>query len=103
MLSGVLAGGIWSTPAWFNGTVYYGPDNNNLLAFPVTNARLAGTPSSGSSRQFTDPGTAPAVSANGTSNGIVWAHENTNPAVLRPQTVWNVEKLALTGEVAKRR
>jgi peptide/nickel transport system substrate-binding protein len=28
---------------------------------------------------------------------------NTNPAVLRPQTVWNVEKLALTGEVAKRR
>jgi ABC-type transport system substrate-binding protein len=28
---------------------------------------------------------------------------NTSPAVLRPQTVWNVEKLALTGEVAKRR
>jgi peptide/nickel transport system substrate-binding protein len=28
---------------------------------------------------------------------------NTNPTVLRPQAVWNVEKLALTGEVAKRR
>ena len=28
---------------------------------------------------------------------------HTNPAVVRPQTVWNVEKLALTGEVAKRR
>ena len=31
---------------------------------------------------FMRPGTSPAISANGTSNGIVWAHENTNPAVL---------------------
>jgi hypothetical protein len=28
---------------------------------------------------------------------------NSSPAVLRPQAVWNIEQLALTTEVAKRR
>ncbi|MBS0365397.1 MAG: PQQ-binding-like beta-propeller repeat protein [Proteobacteria bacterium] len=81
-LSGVLTGGIWSTPAWFNNTVYYGPAGNSMLAFPVSAARLAATPSSRTARAFTYPGSAPAVSANGTANGILWAHENSNPAVL---------------------
>ncbi len=89
-LQGMLGGGIWSTPAWFNGTVYYGPVSNNLLAFPVTNAHLASAASSGSSRRFAYPGTAPAVSANGTGNGIVWAHENTNPAVLHAYDATNL-------------
>src|SRR5438067_9307593 len=76
------SGGIWSTPAYFNGTVYYGPSGGNLLAFPLGSARLAASPSSASSARFPYPGTFPAVSANGASNGIVWAHQNTNPAVL---------------------
>ena len=76
------SGGIWSTPAYFNGTVYYGPSGGNLLAFPLGSARLAASPSSASSVTFPYPGTFPAVSANGSSNGIVWAHQNTNPAVL---------------------
>ena len=75
-LAGVLGGGIWSTPAWFNGSVYYGPVGGPLLAFKVTSARLAGTPSSQTPGSFGYPGTAPAISANGTSNGIVWAYEN---------------------------
>src|ERR1700756_1325811 len=37
-LSGALAGGIFATPAYFNGTVYYGPVGGALLAFTVTNA-----------------------------------------------------------------
>jgi hypothetical protein len=81
-LSGVLPGGIWSTPAYFNGTVYYGDVSGNLKAFTVTNAKLSAAPQSQSATQFTYPGTAPSVSANGTANGIVWAHENTSPAVL---------------------
>jgi len=76
------SGGIWSTPAYFNGTVYYGPSGGNLLAFPLGSARLAASPSSASSVTFPYPGTFPAVSANGSGNGIVWAHQNTNPAVL---------------------
>jgi outer membrane protein assembly factor BamB len=81
-LSAVLGAGIWSTPAWFNGTLYYGPSGGNLLAFAATNARFAAGPASQSPTAFEYPGTAPAVSANGTANAIVWAHENADPAVL---------------------
>jgi hypothetical protein len=75
-LSGALGGGIWSTPAYFDGSVYYGPVGGALLAFRVSNAMLGGSPSSQSATSFGYPGTAPAISANGTANGIVWAHEN---------------------------
>ena len=75
-LPGALAGGIWSTPAWFNGTVYYGPVGGALRAFKVTNAMLGSSPSSQSAVSFGYPGTAPAISADGTGNGIVWAYEN---------------------------
>jgi hypothetical protein len=75
-LSGALGGGIWSTPAYFNGTVYYGPQGGPLLAFKVSNAMLGSAPASQTAISFGYPGTAPAVSANGTANGIVWAYEN---------------------------
>ena len=75
-LPAALPGGIWSTPAWFNGSVYYGPVGGSLLAFKVANAMLATTPSSRSASGFGYPGTSPAISANGSSNGIVWAYEN---------------------------
>jgi outer membrane protein assembly factor BamB len=76
------SGGIWSTPAYFNGSLYYGPAGDNLKAFGVSAAKVSAAPTSRSSATFTYPGTAPAVSANGSQNGIVWAHENSNPAVL---------------------
>ena len=81
-IEGVLPGGVWSSPAYFNNTVYYGDVGDNLKAFPISNAKLATTPSSHSPESFTYPGTTPTVSANGTSNAIVWAIANTNPAVL---------------------
>jgi outer membrane protein assembly factor BamB len=81
-LDGALPGGIFSTPAYFNGTLYYGDVGGSLKAFAVTGAKLSSTPSSQTTSDFPYPGTAPAVSANGTSNGIVWAVENSNPAVL---------------------
>jgi hypothetical protein len=37
---------------------------------------LVGAPSSQSADAFGYPGTAPAISAHGNSNGIVWAYEN---------------------------
>jgi len=89
-LSGALPGGIWSTPAYFNNTVYYGAVSGPLRAFPISAAKLALTPSSQTGITFTYPGTAPAVSSNGTSNGIVWAHENTSPAVLHAYDATNL-------------
>jgi hypothetical protein len=61
-----------------------------LKAFPISSAKLAGTAQSQSATQFVYPGTAPSVSADGTSNGIVWAHENTNPAVLHAYDAANL-------------
>jgi hypothetical protein len=89
-LSGVLTGGIWSTPAYFNGSVYYGNVSGTLKAFAISSAKLGATPQSQSATQFTYPGTAPSVSANGTANGIVWAHENSSPAVLHAYDAANL-------------
>jgi hypothetical protein len=89
-LTGVLGGGVWSTPAYFNSSIYYGPQGGPLLAFSVTNAMLSSSPTSQSSTQFTYPGTFPVVSANGTANAIVWAYENTSPAVLHAYAATNL-------------
>ena len=89
-LSGVLSGGVWSTPAYYNGTVYYGDAGGTLKAFAITNAKLATAPASQSSTQFPFPGTAPAISANGTANGIVWTHENSSQAVLHAYDASNL-------------
>src|SRR4029077_14666671 len=75
-------GGVSGTPAYFNGAVYYCANGDSLKSFRVTQAKLVSTPSSKSTTVFAYPGCSPTVSANGTSNGIVWAHTYTHPAVL---------------------
>ena len=75
-LSNALGGGVWSAPAYFNNTVFCGPVSNNLMAFPISNAKLATSPSSSTPHSFGYPGTTPSISANGTTNGIVWAIQN---------------------------
>jgi hypothetical protein len=77
-----LANGVFASPAYFNGRLYYGGNGGNLLAFTIANARLSSTPESRSGTAFGYPGTSPVISANGTSNAIVWAAENATPAVL---------------------
>ena len=71
-----LEAGAWSSPAYFNNTVYYGGWNDTLKAFPITQAKLATTPSSQSAAVYPYPGSTPSISANGTQNAIVWALES---------------------------
>lgn len=75
-IGSALGGGVYAMPAYFNNIVYYGGVSDALKAFPIANARLATTPSSLSAASFAYPGTASSISANGSSNGIVWAVEN---------------------------
>jgi hypothetical protein len=89
-LTGALPGGVWSTPAYFNGTLYYGDVSGTLKAFAISNAKLGTAPQSQSATQFIYPGTAPSVSANGTASAIVWAHENTTTAVLHAYDATNL-------------
>ena len=81
-IDGALPGGVWASPAYFNNTVYYCDTGETMKAFPISNAMLATTPSSQTGNTFIYPGATPSVSANQTSNAIVWAVANTNPAVL---------------------
>lgn len=89
-LDGAVANGIYSTPAYFDGTLYYGELEGSIKAFALTDARLSATPTSQTVTQFTYPGASPAVSADGTANGIVWAVENTTPAVLHAYDASNL-------------
>jgi hypothetical protein len=91
-LAGVLQGNEFGAPAWFNGTLYFGAVNDNLKALPVTAARVSTTPSSVTANQFTYPGSTPSISANGISNAIVWAAENSNPAVLHAYDATNLNR-----------
>ena len=96
-------GGVWSMPAYFNNTVYYGAVSDTLKAFPITNARLATTASFKSANSFPYPGTTPAVSANGTTNGIVWAVENSSPAVLHAYDATTLQELYNSNQAASGR
>jgi streptogramin lyase len=66
----------FSTPAYFNKNVYVCPSGQTLKAFAISNALLA---TSATMQTTTAIGTAGfTISANGTSNGIVWAIQPTN-------------------------
>jgi hypothetical protein len=62
-----------SAPVYFNGTVYYGPINDNLQAFRVTNGMLSTGPTSQTSAIYAYPGASMSASGNGNTNGILWA------------------------------
>lgn len=90
-LPATLGGGVWSSPAYFNGTLYYGASGDVIRAYPFSQARLASSTSSTSTHSYPYPGATPSISANGSSNGIVWVAENTSPAVLH---AYNAASLA---------
>ncbi len=102
-LSGALPGGIWSMPAYFNGRIYFGPVGSALLGFQFTKAKLGTTAAAKTTNNFGYPGTTPSVSSNGTANGIVWATENTNPAVLHAYNANSLVELYNTNQAAGNR
>jgi len=79
-LTGALPGGTWSSPAWFNGSLYYCGSGDNLRQFKFAAGSFSFTAKSSASFPF--PGSTPAISANGATNGIIWAMQNSSPAVL---------------------
>jgi hypothetical protein len=72
-LPAALPNSMRSAPVYFNGSIYLADAGGTLKQFTLTAARLAATPATVSSVTYAYPGTSPAISANGSSNGIVWA------------------------------
>lgn len=78
-----VGAGLFTTPLYFNGKLYVAPLNSSIKAFQVSNARVNTTPVAQTTAAFGYPGTTPVLSANGTSNAILWAIQRATPAVLR--------------------
>jgi hypothetical protein len=102
-LAGALPGGIWSMPAFSNGRLYYGPVGQPILEFQFQDAKLLTTPVAKTSNSFGYPGTTPSISSNKGSNAIVWAAENTNPAVLHAYNANTLVELYNTNQAANGR
>jgi hypothetical protein len=67
-------GGMWGSPAFWNGNLFFGGAGDNLKAFSFSASSLVSGPTTQSSTgSFGFPGTTPSVSASGATNGIVWA------------------------------
>src|SRR5215472_14555838 len=81
-VQGALAGSVFSMTAFFNNTIYYGAVGDSIKAFRINNAKLATFAASQTAKAFPYPGVTPSISAAGSNNAILWAAENTNPAVL---------------------
>ena len=76
-LAGLSSYGLFGSPAYWNGNVYFAAWNDYLRAFQVSNGTLALTSHSSVTLAF--PGATPSVSSNGTSNGIVWIIQENVP------------------------
>jgi hypothetical protein len=100
-LTGALPGGIWSMPAYYNGWVYFGAVGGPIRAFQFQKARLAATPTSVTGTTFQFPGATSSISANGSTNGILWAVENNSTAVLHAYAANNLaQELYNTSQAA---
>lgn len=69
-------------PAYFEGRLYFGSVNDSMREFRFSDAKLIPDPVSVTAAKFAYPGAMPSVSADGSSNGIVWAVDNLDIAVL---------------------
>ncbi len=104
-LSNSLPGGMWNSPAYFGGKLYYGPNGGPLLAFQFKNARLGTTPVAQSANSFAFPGATLTISADEGANAIVWAIENASSgaAVLHAYSPTNLTELYNSTQAANGR
>ena len=90
--NGMPEPGNFSSPVYFNGNVYFSPINDTVQVFPLTNGLLSSSPTSRSLATYSYPGGEMAISANGSSNGILWAvqYNQTTPGVLHAYDATNL-------------
>jgi hypothetical protein len=88
-----IEGGNFGSPVYFNGYVYFSPVSDYIQAFQLSNGLLTTTPTSRSSQIYDGRGGTMSISANGSSNGILWALQSsgtTTPGVLHAYDAANL-------------
>jgi hypothetical protein len=88
---------IFSTPAYWNGFVYFHSEGDVLRQFSWSGGRLSDQPVNSGSIPVYVHGATASVSANGSSNGILWEIDNSNhdsggAAILRAYDATDVSK-----------
>jgi hypothetical protein len=85
-------GGLFSTAAFWQSTLYFGAVASPVRAFPLNNGASGpfGAQSSQGPSSFGWPGATPSISSQGAGSGIVWAIENTSPAKLHAYDATNL-------------
>jgi len=83
VLTGALPNGAWSSPAYFNGSLYYAGPEDYIRQFTIADAQLVSTPASRTPITFPYPGANPSISANGTKDHLLWAVSQGTTSVLR--------------------
>jgi hypothetical protein len=90
-VTGALGGSVFSAPAFSQNQIYYGAVGDNIKAFAFNaNAQLNSTPQSKTGTSFGYPGATPSISGSTKNNLILWATENTSPAVLHAYNASNL-------------
>jgi hypothetical protein len=80
----------FSVPAYWNGTLYFAASNDPVKAFPIAGAHIAMPSSSQSPAVIGYPGGVPSISANGSTNGIVWVIESGTAGALHAYDAANL-------------
>jgi len=88
-------GSMFSTPAYFNFHLYYQGIGGVMKAFTITNGYITPVPDCMTKTSFSGSGTTPSVSANGTSQAIVWTIQSDGavqhtPAILHAYNATNL-------------
>ena len=94
--------GNFSAPVYYGGYVIFGPLADNIQAFKLTNGLLSTSPTLRSAATFSSTnrgGAAMAISANGSTNGILWANRETGTT--SPGVLYAFDPTNSTGGVLK--
>src|SRR5580704_15829814 len=71
-----LGASVFSSPAWFNNTLYYGPIHSPVAAYTFSDGKFTAPSTTSTSHDFgtncNNTGGTPSISSSGTSNGIIW-------------------------------
>ncbi len=98
--------GIYSTPAYWEGSVYLAGAGGRLRQWRLRNGLLPVAPTHESANSFSYPGSTPSISSNGAKDGIVWAIASRGkvagggPAVLRAYDARDVSVLLYSSDAA---